>query len=268
MSQHTYPAPLRQLLGEALCVAGLLSAIIKFTGRLTVQFRGNGKLKLLLAQCDHHFHLRGLAKWDGELTYLELMEALNEGVLVITLDSGTKKGRYQGIVSWRGNSLTESIEAYFKESEQLATKISLAVDEYSAAGLLLQVIPGGDKQMTGIEKAIADPHWRRLTGLASALQAKDMLRIPIDTLLRQLYPNEEIRIFPPVPFMFQCTCTRQHGKDAIALLGKAEAEEELKDNQVINVTCDFCNKEYTFDRVDVAEIFAGKDQSSSDTHLH
>src|SRR5580692_2373011 len=86
INQHPYPPPIRKLLGEALCVAGLLSAIIKFDGRLTVQFRGKGKLKLLLAQCDNKFHMRGLVKWEGDLPYEDLMESFNDGVLVIMLD--------------------------------------------------------------------------------------------------------------------------------------------------------------------------------------
>src|SRR5438093_10310945 len=91
INQHPYSQPIRKLLGEALCVAGLLSAIIKFNGRLTVQFRGKGKLKLLLAQCDHNFQMRGLVKYDSEMTYDDLMASFNEGVLVIMLDSGTNK---------------------------------------------------------------------------------------------------------------------------------------------------------------------------------
>src|SRR5438105_3477632 len=86
--QHPYPAPIRRLLGEALCVAALLSAIIKFEGRLTLQFRGQGKLKLLLAQSNDQSQLRGLVKWDGEdFSYEELMDSFENGVLAIMLDS-------------------------------------------------------------------------------------------------------------------------------------------------------------------------------------
>lgn len=268
VSQHNYPPLIRKLLGEALCVAGLLSAIIKFKGRLTVQFRGQGKLKLLLAQCDDEFQLRGLVKWDGELTEQTLQESFHEGVLVIMLDSGTSKGRYQGIVAWRGNSLAESIEGYFKDSEQLATKIWLAVDEKSAAGLLLQVIPASDKDSIGIEKQIIHPSWEHMRHLTSKLLPEDLLHLSYESLLKTLYPEEDIRVFPGMPMKFNCTCSRKRSEDAIGLLGKEEAEAELKDKQSIVVTCDFCNREYIFDRVDVANIFEKKDVPPSDTHLH
>lgn len=268
INQHEYPQPIRQLLGEALCVAGLLSAIIKFDGRLTVQFRGKGQLKLLLAQCNNQFKLRGLAKWDGELTYSSLMESFNEGVLVIMLDGGPNKPRYQGIVAWRGNSLIESIEGYFKESEQLATKIWLSVNDTAAVGYLLQVVPQSPSNLISLEKEVIEPHWNHIQQLSRGLHSVDMLNMDFEKMLTQLYPEEEIRLFPPVDVEFGCTCSRKRGADAIQILGKEEAEEELRDKQVIVVTCDFCNKQYVFDRVDVAKIFDGDGNPGSSTSFH
>lgn len=264
INQHPYPPALRRLLGEALCVVGLLSAIIKFDGRLSVQFRGDGQLKLLLAQCDNHFHMRALAKWEGELSYNELMHAFNDGVLVIMLDSGMKSC-YQGIVSWRGDSLVDSIEGYFRDSEQLVTKIWLHADDQSAAGFLLQVIPGMGKDIS-LEKEVIDPHWGRIIQLSSNLNPEIMLKVDFKTLLNTLYPEEDIRIFPSVPVMFQCTCSRKRGEDAILLLGKEEAEAELQGKKNIIVTCDFCNKEYLFDNADVKKMFADKDNSMTQLH--
>lgn len=267
VNQHNYPVAIKKLLGEALCVAGLLSAIIKFNGRLTVQFRGKGKLKLLLAQCDNQFRLRGLAKWDGDLNYTDLMHAFNEGVLVIMLDAGANKSRYQGIVAWRGDSLVQSIEGYFQDSEQLATKLWLAVDEHSAAGLLLQVVPTHPTLRSEIDKEIIQPHWERITHLDNKLYPVDLLRMDYESILRMIYPDDEIRLFPSVELNFGCTCSRKRGADAILLLGKEEAEAELADKQSIVVTCDFCNQEYIFDRVDVMKLFEDH-QSPPPTQLH
>lgn len=268
LNQHPYPQPLRKLLGEALCVAGLLSAIIKFKGRLSVQFRGNGKLKFLLAQCNNEFNLRGLAKWEGEMSEGELQDALNEGVLVINLDAGLSKGNYQGIVSWEGNSLTESIEGYFRNSEQLATKLKLAVNETKGVGLLLQIVPASDKDATNIETAEIKPHWTHFTQLTDQVQEEELLTMEYEDLLTTVYPNEDIRVFPPVSLEFKCTCSRKRGEDAISLLGREEAEEELKNHHSIVVTCDFCNKEYIFDPVDVTKIFEDKDHYPPSNQLH
>ena len=220
INQHPYPEPIRKLLGEALCVAGLLRAILKFDGRLTVQFHGKGKLKLLLAQCDNHFHIRGLAKWDGEISYEDLMDSINQGILVIMLDSGPSK-RYQGIVSWRGNSLTESIEGYFKDSEQLVTRIWLSVNEKSAAGYLLQVIP--DKNNDAISN-----EWERIIALTQDLKDEEILAEDYQDLLNTRYSNDDIRIFPAVDVAFKCTCSKKRSEDAVLILGQKEAEEELE----------------------------------------
>lgn len=259
VNQHAYPKPIRKLLGEALCVAGLLTAILKFSGRLTVQFQGKGNLKLMLAQCDHQFNLRGLVKWDGDLSYEDLMSSINEGVLVITLDGGAKKNSYQGIVPWRGNSLVESIEGYFRDSEQLATRIWLEVDDVSAGGFLLQIIPDNKNDKS---------EWERITGLTSGLNQINMLKLDHETLLKMLYPEDDIRLFDEVNVSFGCTCSRKRSGDAIKLLGKEEAEAELKDKQSIVVTCDFCNREYVFDRVDVAQLFEDDTPPPTDIHLH
>jgi len=268
VNQHGYPPAIRKLLGEALTVAVLLSAIIKFTGKLTVQFRGKGKLKLLLAQCNNSFQIRGLAKWDGQLTYEELMASFKEGVLVIMLDTGVNGNRYQGIVGWEGDSLTKSIEGYFRDSEQLATKICLNVTENAAAGLLLQIVPGSDKQATGIDKEIIQPSWEHYSRLVKDLNPADLMTLDYESLLRKLFADEEIRIFNAESVTFGCTCSRQRSAEALAMIGRAEAEEELEGKNSIVVTCDFCNKEYIFDRTDVNEIFDRLEKPPSDGSIH
>lgn len=257
VNQHPYPPAIRKLLGEALSVAGLLSAIIKFDGRLTVQFRSKDKLKLLLAQCDNRFHMRGLVKWEGDISAEEeLLESLKHGVLVIMLDG--PKNRYQGIVSWIGNSLTESIEGYFKESEQLTTKLWLTVNESFAAGFLLQIVPTRDKHHLDLGDH-TNLDWDTIVAETNAnLDLRDLHLADPQLLLPKIYPNQIVRLFQPESVTFHCTCSRKRSKEAIVLLGWEEANEELKNKQSMVVTCDFCNKEYIFDRVDVNKIF--KDQ--------
>lgn len=266
VDQHPYPESVRRLLGEALCVASLLSAIIKFDGRLSVQFRGKGKLKLLLAQSDNQGHLRALAKWDGEASYNELLDSFQDGVLAITLDSTKCAHQYQGIVPWRGGSLAESIEAYFKDSEQLTTKIWLSVSDAHAAGYLLQILPASQQSAQVMDEQMIRMYWERILETMNALTDELLLSTPCASLLTQLYPNELIRLFAATPVMFQCTCSQKRSEDAILVLGQEEVEEELKNKNSIIVTCDFCNKEYIFDRVDIAKLFKDHDSPSSSIH--
>lgn len=263
LSQHPYPRPIQQLLGEILSVAGLLSAIIKYDGRVTVQFRGKGQLRMLLAQCTPKFQLRGLANWEGEaLSHADLMSSIHEGILSIQLDSESGGNHYQGIVNWQGDSLAESVEAYFRDSEQLSTRLWLAVNENTAAGLLLQVIPGENRSA---EETAVRPHWNRIIQQTQHLLPAQLLTGDYKKMLNDLYPEENVRIFTEQAVKFECSCSRQRSENAIYILGRDEADEELKDKASLVVTCDFCNKEYVFDHDDVVAIFANRDQPPSDT---
>ena len=254
--QHDYPSAIRQLLGEALVAVSLLSATIKFKGRLTIQFRGNAKLKLLLAQCDQALHLRGLVQWAEGIGQEDIYHAFHKGLLAILMDPEDQAAkRYEGIVAWEGQSLAESIENYFKNSEQLATRLWIAVDQSSAVGLLLQVLPDNN----------SDTHqenWDHLIHLSSTLTPQELLTLDNQTLLHRLYAEEDIRLFESEPVTFQCTCSVERSENALLLLEREEVERELKDKQKIVVTCDFCNKEYHFDRVDIARIFNRGEKSS------
>lgn len=258
--QHDYPDVIKKILGEALCVAALLSAVIKFDGRLTVQFRGQGKLKLLLAQCDNNNHMRGLAKFDNDLTENELKESFKDGVLAIILNGDKNKSQYQGVVQWQGDSLAQSIEGYFRDSEQLLTRIWLAVDHRSAAGFMLQVLPE-EKHESG------DQHAKKLMQ-SMLINEHDLLSKDHVSFLKLYFPEEDIRIFDLMSLSFKCTCSRASGEQAILVIGRDEAEQELQDKQSIVVTCDFCNTEYLFDRVDVATIFETHGKLPPNTHLH
>ncbi|MBA3660519.1 MAG: Hsp33 family molecular chaperone HslO [Gammaproteobacteria bacterium] len=264
IAQHEYPPAIKRLLGEALAISGMLSAIIKFEGRLTVQFQGKGPLKLLLAQSDHQFNLRGLAQWSEDLTYEQLMQSLHEGILVVMVDPFKSQNRQQGVVEWRGNSLAESIEHYFRVSEQLPTTIHLAVDDQSAAGFLLQPIPGKRDKIILEEEEIDAYH---LKAQNLNLNPTSLLKGDLQTLLPSLFPEDELRIFDKHAVAFKCTCSRERSGEAIYILGRAEAEAELKDKQVITVTCDFCNQEFNFDRHDVEYIFISHEEPPN-ANLH
>lgn len=263
VQQHQYPPLIQELIGETLVVTSMLSAIVKFKGRLTVQFQGKGKLKLLMAQCDQEFNMRALAQWLAEIEPEEVSDLFKEGTLVITIDPEQGGNRYQGIVSWQGNSISRSIEGYFRDSEQLATRLWVAVSETSATGLLLQVMP-----KDGTKADFGDDGWEHLIHLTNTLTPAELVSLDPVTLLRRLYVEDEVRLFSPSTVKFRCNCSTERCENALRILGREEAEQELKEKQVIVVTCEFCNKEFVFDRVDVAKIFSGGDQPPSSTQVH
>lgn len=262
IQQHQYPPAIQKLLGEALIAVSLLSAIIKFNGRLTIQFQGKGKIKLFLAQCDEQFCLRGLVQFQGELSSDEVWSDLKQGTLAIMMDPDIPGGkRYQGIVAWEGDSLAESIQNYFYQSEQLPTRLWIAQNENGASGLLLQVMPKDRPELYKND-------WDHLIHLTNTVTSTELLTLDNSVLLHRLYAEEDVRLFQPVPVMFKCNCSTERSENAISLLGVEEAEAELKSKQQIVVTCEFCNTQYIFDRVDVARIFKKGNSSSSGNQLH
>lgn len=259
MSQHPYPDALKKLLGEALVTVTLLNSIIKFKGRLSLQFQSQSKLKLMLVQCNPELHLRGLLQYDETITTSEIEDSLKTGTLAIMIDPDIEGGkRYQGIVAWQGESLIQSIEAYFRLSEQLPTRLWVAVNETSAAGLLLQTMPNDKPELYQTE-------WEHLIHLTETLTGAELLSLDNETLLHRLYHDEAVRLFSPQAVSFRCTCSYARSENAIQLLGQDEAEQELEDKQKIVVTCEFCNSEYVFDRADVRAIFK-KNEKPSQLH--
>ena len=260
IEQHEYPPIIRQLVGQALVLVCLLTGIIKFKGRLTLQFQNKTGLKLLLAQSNQDLQIRALAQWEGDLDEAQLAEDLKKGILAIIMDPDSSTQRYQGVVSWRGDSLADSIEGYFQDSEQLLTRIWMAIDDTRAAGLLLQALPG--EAENNVDK------WEHLTILTDTIKSDELLSLENKVLLHRLYSEEDIRVFDPTTVEFKCTCSLERGQNAILLLGREEAAEELELKQVIVVRCDFCNREYIFDRVDVENIFRQGGIPPSSTQIH
>lgn len=248
IQQHRYPPVIQKVLGEILVVASLLSSILKFEGRISVQFQGKDKLKLLFAESDHEFHLRAYAQFSRLIDESEMLSLFKNGVMVITMDP-LKGKRYQGIVNWQGDSIAESIEGYFRDSEQLATRLWIAVNETQAAGLLLQVLP----QENNTDQL--DENFNHLVHLTNTVMPPELLHLETEKLLQRLYSEEDVRLFKSHPVTFRCRCSQERSENALLILGREEVELELKNNKEVIVTCEFCGKEYPFGGHDIARIF-------------
>jgi len=246
IKQHAYPKPVQRLLGEWITAAVMLSSSIKFDGTLTLQARGTGNIKVLMAECRHNQDVRAWADWDGDIEEgASLPELLGSGQLAITIDPDSGKS-YQGVVPLDGDTLAECLEHYFAQSEQLQTRIWLQADDEQTAGLLLQELPGEEK----------DPDiWDRISHLASTITKEEMLQLDHLTQLTRLFHEEEVRIFDPLSVEFKCTCSRERSGNAIRSVGQEEAEDILKDKGKISMDCQFCSAHYDFNAVEVAELF-------------
>jgi molecular chaperone Hsp33 len=252
LKRHPYPVEVQRYLGEALVCASLLSATLKYQGALILQIQGEGNLSLLLAQANAYHEIRGLAKWEGEVSP-NFDQATGKGHLLMTIDPGRGKERYQSVVALKGHRLAQMVESYFYQSEQLPTYLFFCANSVCAAGLLLQLMPGADDR--------GHKYWQHLYHLASTLKTEEILSLEMEAVLHRLFHQEKLNILDEHPIKFVCRCSRDAMAKSIVLLGREEARQLLEEKQVVSVTCEFCHKQQDFDRIDVERIFLA---SSSD----
>lgn len=258
LERHPYPSAVSSQLGQALAAVLLLSATIKFRGSLILQAQSEGPLHTLVAQATHGLAIRGLAQWRTEVPLGRLAEIYGAGRLVLTIQNEGAEP-YQGIVALEGANLAEAIQTYFSLSEQLATRLWLAADGEHAAGLLIQELPSH-------RGAKAD--WQRVALLADTVTESELLRLPGETLLYRLFNEENVRLFEPEPVTFRCSCSRERIETMLRGLGLEEVESVLRERGSVEVGCEFCNRRYVFDPVDIRALFAGEITHPSPRRQH
>ena len=248
--QHVdYPPLLKNALGELMAAAALLAATLKLeNGALILQIQGQGPLNLLVVECSSSLEMRATAKWQGEINNQSFTELIGNGHFVITLDPKDGGQTYQGIVPIEGDSISEILQNYMERSEQIETRIWLACDQQTAAGMLLQKLPDLPEQD-------ADA-WARTGFLAETITDEELLTLPAKTLLTRLFHEEDVRLFDPRNICFRCSCSRKNVSNMLKMLGMTEVDSIIEERGEIEVNCDFCNAAYVFDKVDAEELFA------------
>ena len=247
MSAHRdLPPAVNALLGELAVVTALIAGNLKTPGRITFQLQGHGRVSLLLVDCDEQLRLRGTARYGSAVTPgLTFAELLGDGQLILTLQ--TRQGDpYQSIVPLTGNSLTEVFKHYLAQSEQQPAKLFLTARDDFAGGLFLQKLPEADRKD-------ADG-WNRLLHLAATLQPAELSR-PVATLLMQVFPEEDIRLFDPRPVHYHCPRDEAKVLAMLQSLGRAEVEATLTEQGEIAVEDDICQQQYRYGPEVVAKLF-------------
>ena len=248
IEKHDYPPAVRRLLGEMMVASVLLSATLKYKGKLTIQIVGEGPVSLMVVECTSDRTLRGLAHSTDHLDTGSLVELVGKGRLAITLEPEQTGERYQSIVELTGETLADAIENYLDVSEQLETKLWFAVDDNSAAGLLIQKLP--ERKNTKDEDS-----WNRIQQLSSTIETDELLTLSARDIIHRLYHEEDVRIFEPESVYFRCSCSRGRVENMLRTLGIEEVRSIVEDEGSVDVACEFCNHKYHFDSVDAEQIF-------------
>ena len=275
-----YPAPVTELLGEMSAAAVLMQANIKFNGALVLQVFGDGPVKLAVVEVQPDFGVRATATIQGdvaaEASLSQMVNQNNEGRCAITLDPLDRlpgQQPYQGVVPLFGDQkeklekLSEVLEHYMLQSEQLDTTLVLAANMNVAAGILIQRLPlEGAGNLAGkydaVEREAAlgqSEDYNRISILAKSLKAEELLGLDIETVLHRLFWEEPLLRFEPLVGdtgpKFRCSCSRERVGRMIKGLGVEEVESILSERENIEVGCEFCGQQYQFDPVDAASLF-------------
>ncbi|WP_292028816.1 Hsp33 family molecular chaperone [Brevundimonas sp. UBA2416] len=266
LSAHDYPEPVAALLGEACALAALVGSSLKFEGRLIVQAQGDGPVRYVVADYDTNGQMRGYCRFDEEAVAAASQgfarpgarTLLGQGVFVMTLDRGEDFERTQGITPIEGESLSLAAEHYFQQSEQIPTRVRLAVgsvvtDEgvgWRAGGALIQLI-AGDAARGSTEEA-----WDRSRALFHTLADDELLdpTITPETLLFRLFHEDGVRLEDARSLVAQCRCSRARIASVLTSFDPAEQADMVEADGKIRVTCEYCATVY---ELEPEEIVAG-----------
>lgn len=260
MHQHPYPNVVKRLLGEALMSCTLLTGSLQFEGEVSLQFQGNDDLPLLLAQCDHHLHLRGFAKFSPDCTDEAYTNAFLNGKLSLVIHPYHQTQPYQSIVPLSSTSMADNLMHYFAQSEQISTRVWLACDDHSTAGMLLQLLPTENTEER-------ENFWEYAVKLGETITDHELLTLDNETILHRLYHETELRLFPEKQVQFRCRCNVEKMKQVLSVLGEQEIQTLVKERGNVEIHCEFCNSAYTFDPIDVTLLFKTEPHPTSiDAH--
>jgi molecular chaperone Hsp33 len=290
-----YPLSVQVLLGEMTAAATLMQALLKFDGDLVLQIFGNGPLKLAVVEVKSDLSLRSTAKTIGAVepgaTLTQMVNVNNQGKCAITLDPKSRfpgQQPYQGVVPLFDDlgqpidRISEVLEHYMLQSEQLDTKLILAANDKVAAGLLVQRMPVQGEGNLSAKSTQADEDqigvnedFKRIAMLASTLTPEELLSMEPDAILHRLFWDEPLMRYEPLKGSnaprFVCSCSQERVSQMILGLGQEEAESILSEMPNIEVGCEFCGRQYVFDAIDAAQIFTPpvvKPQVLPPEHLH
>ncbi len=251
LKHQDYPPVAAELLGQACTAAVLFTAHTKVDGRLSLQLRSSGALRTLFAECTAAGTLRGIAQLQEGVDAPRDLSALGEdALLAITIENPgldpREPQRYQSFVELRAQTLAEAFEDYFRQSEQLPTRLLLASDGQRTAGLMLQKLPGDEGDADG---------WNRAGALFDTVGEAELLDTSPADMLHRLFHEEAPELMSARELRFGCSCSRERVASMLQSLGEAEATAALDGGQV-EVRCEFCGRNYHFDTTQIAELFS------------
>jgi molecular chaperone Hsp33 len=287
LTRHGYPDPVARLLGEAAALTVLLGSSLKFEGRFQLQTKSDGPVEMVVVDFDAPDRLRATARFDA--AKLEALgagspksaELLGTGILAMTIDQGSDRSRYQGVVSLEGQGLEEAAHQYFRQSEQIPTRVRLAVAEqfeggrksYRAGGLLVQFLPTSPDRMrqgdlspgdipeghpsNDLVPPAEDDAWVEAKALIDTVEDHELIdpAVSSERLLYRLFHERGVRVFEALAIHEECRCSHERIMGMMRRFSPEDRRDMVGENGRIGVTCEFCSRFYDLDPAEVeAEV--------------
>jgi molecular chaperone Hsp33 len=284
LTRHDYPAPIAKLLGEAIVLTALLGTALKFNGRFILQTQTNGPVRMMVVDYMAPDGIRAVARFDKAEAALSIAagrssaaDLLGQGTLAMTIDQGADMSRYQGLVPLETGTLEDAAHRYFRQSEQIPTRVRIAVaEEYAATedgpvhrwragGILAQFLPESEdrRRARDLDPGDApggatgaaqdeDDAWVEGQSLVATVEDVELIdpALSSEALLYRLFNQRGVRVFTGQPLTATCSCSREKVAEMLRRFSQDD-RDHMVENGRISVTCEFCSESYTFDPADV-----------------
>jgi molecular chaperone Hsp33 len=284
LTRHDYPLPVAKLLGQAIALGVLLGSALKIDGRFILQTQTSGPVPMLVVDFVSPGKVRACARFDAERIAAATASGddsagalLGHGHLAMTIDQGPDMNRYQGLVPLQGGDLEAAAHEYFLRSEQIPTRIRLAVAEeyragddglrrrWRAGGLLLQFLPHSPERLrqvdldpgdvpegAAIHRVAEDEAWVEGRSLVETIEDIELIdpALSHERLIYRLFHERGVRVFRTQDVVAQCSCSRERITEMLTSFPEDD-REHMVENGRISVTCEFCNAKYVVDPAEV-----------------
>lgn len=272
LTRHAYPPIVSEALGQAVTLAILLGSALKFEGRFQLQTRTSGAINMIVVDFEAPDRVRGYANYDKTLIHdgMTLGEAIGFGQLGLTVDQGPDMSRYQGIVALDGQGLEAAAQQYFRQSEQIPTRVRLAVGRvvnnesatgpvWRAGGLMVQFMPTSPERMrqadlhpgdapddADLHQILEDDAWVEARALVETIEDHELIdpTLESESLLYRLFHESGVRVFDNASVYAKCRCSRERILDMLQSFPEKERRDMIADDGSISVTCEFCSTRY------------------------
>ena len=286
LSRHDYPLPVAKLLGEAVTLATLFGSALKFDGRFILQTQTDGPVRMLVVDYATAGRIRACARFDRNRLESALASGqtspgllLGHGHLAMTIDQGADMSRHQGVVALEGRGLEEAAHEYFRRSEQIPTRVRLAVAEefragpdgprhrWRAGGILLQFLPKSPERLRAADldpgdapegitlpSVAEDEAWMEGRSLVETVEDLELIDPALSTerLVYRLFHERGVRVFNNAQIAARCTCSRETVSAMLRSFPQQD-RDDMVEGGTISVTCEFCNETYRFDPAEVSD---------------